>query len=373
MTERTDTERWMVKRGVPHFIESYSATEDVWTRAAPFLTLVFLLSAVAAIDLDWPVWGMVLASCGGLAVLLSAWVGLNALRGRPRWARPTRIGNVELAVFLIVPTALPLLFGGDLSGAGITLLGLGVVLAVVYVATSYGLVSIAVWAVGQLFRTIAQTLRLFARSLPLLLLGFMFIFINAEAWQSAGRLDRSLLIAVMGLFGLLAAVFLLTQIPRELAGLNEFASWQQVTELADSAPAPIVVEAEIPAPPPLTKRETGNLWLVVFVSQAFRLALVSSLVGVFFVGLGLLIIRPDTIELWNADAPNVLWSFTAFGESIEFSRELLQVSSFLAAFAGVYFSVYTTTDATLRAEFFEGTVAEVRQNLAARALYRGEE
>jgi len=39
------------------------------------------------------------------------------------------------------------------------------------------------------------------------------------------------------------------------------------------------------------------------------------------------------------------------------------------AFAGVYFSVYTTTDVTLRSEFFEDTVAELRQNLAVRAIY----
>ena len=36
------TERWFVQRGLPHFIDEYRATTDVWTRAAPFLTLVFL-------------------------------------------------------------------------------------------------------------------------------------------------------------------------------------------------------------------------------------------------------------------------------------------------------------------------------------------
>ena len=32
--------------------------------------------------------------------------------------------------------------------------------------------------------------------------------------------------------------------------------------------------------------------------------------------------------------------------------------------------MYTTSDATLRAEFFEDTADEVRENLAVRALYR---
>jgi hypothetical protein len=52
------------------------------------------------------------------------------------------------------------------------------------------------------------------------------------------------------------------------------------------------------------------------------------------------------------------------------TEELLQVSGFLAAFAGVYFSVYTTTDQNLRSDFFEDTVTEMKQNLAVRAIYR---
>ena len=40
------------------------------------------------------------------------------------------------------------------------------------------------------------------------------------------------------------------------------------------------------------------------------------------------------------------------------------------ALQAVYFSVYTVTDATLRHEFFEDTAAEMRQNLAVRAIYR---
>ena len=35
----------------------------------------------------------------------------------------------------------------------------------------------------------------------------------------------------------------------------------------------------------------------------------------------------------------------------------------------MYFSVYATTEPTLRAEFFEDTIGEMRQNLAARSIY----
>ena len=369
---KAETERWFIQRGVPHFISAYNATDDVLTRAAPILTLVFLFSAISAIDLDWAKWVIAVVSVVGLAFLLGAWMLLNQLRGRRLLARPDHIGGIEIGAFLLIPTALPLVFGGDLGGAGLTFLVLAVILAAVYAATSYGLVAISVWAVQQMFRTLGQTVRLFARSLPLLLLGFMFLFINAEAWQSAGRLDRPLLVSVTLLFVFLAGVFLVTQIPREMRGLSAFASWQEVEEWADDAPVTVAASfgSPEPDPPALDRRERGNLFLVFFVSQGFRLVLVSSMVGLFFVVLGLLIVRPETILLWTQVPPEVVWEFAIGGIDLTLTEELLRVSIFLGSFAGVYFSVYTVTDATLRTEFFEDTVAEARQNLAVRALYR---
>lgn len=369
---RDEAERWFVERGVPHFIEDYSATEDVLTRAAPFLALVFLISAISAIDLDWPAYGIALAGLGGLSILIGVWVLLNWWRGRPLTSLPEHIGRAEVAVYLLVPTALPLVFGGDLKGSIITFVTLLVILGFVYGVASYALVSLTVWAVKQLFRTLGQTMRLFTRGLPLLLVGFMFIFINAEAWQSAGRLDRSLLIAVASALALLAAAFLLTQIPNETRSLHLFSSWDEVERFVDDAPVVVRVPVDggKPQHPALSRREIGNIWIVFLVSEGLRLLLVSLLVGALFVGLGLLIIRPETIELWTQQPPDVLWSFTLGDTLFPFTRELLQVATFLAAFAAVYFSVYAATDPTLRAEFFEATKAEVRQNLAVRLVYR---
>lgn len=50
------TERWFVQRGLPHFIDEYRATTDVWTRAAPFLTLVFLAELAFSLDEDREAW-----------------------------------------------------------------------------------------------------------------------------------------------------------------------------------------------------------------------------------------------------------------------------------------------------------------------------
>ncbi len=359
-------------RGIPHFIAGYSASEDVLTRAVPALVLAFLFSSISAIDLDWPAWGIALAILGGLAVLLAVWAGLNTMRGRSRWELPRRVGSVEVAVFLLVPVFLPVIFGGDFSGAGITFATQVVVLGLVYAATSYGVVAIARWAVVQIAHSLGQTFRLFSRALPLLLLGFMFLFINAEAWQSAGTVDRASLATVLVLFTVLGAAFLLTQMTRELPPLAAFESWDEVHRCAsDHHDVFPTVATRTLDPPRLSRREWGNLGLVVLLTQGLRILLVSVLVGLFFVALGLLIITVDTIELWTTEAPRALGqSFRVFGRDVQLSRELVQVAVFLAGFAGVYFAVYTTADATLRAEFFEDTAEEVRENLAVRVLYR---
>lgn len=367
---RADTESWFVDRGIPHFIDSYNAKEDVLTRALPGLMLLFLFSSISAIDLDWPAIGIVAASLAGLLLLLGMWAGINRLRGlHPLLRRPDSVGAVEIGVFLGVPSLLPIIFGWDWAGALITLATQTAILALVFVITSYGLVAIAWWVAGQLIHSLGQTLRLFTRTLPLLLIGFMFLFINAEAWQSAGLLDTSLLAAAGGLFAVLAGVFLGTQVPREIRDLNRFASWNEVQQLCDEAPGPAVTGDEPPSAPPLSRRERGNLWLLVFVSQTFRLLVVSTLIGGFFVGLGLLIIQPETVKLWTTLDPTVLWETTLFGIQLQLSAELLRVSGFLAAFAVVYFSVYTTTESALREEFYEDIIAEVRQNLAVRTRY----
>jgi hypothetical protein len=52
------------------------------------------------------------------------------------------------------------------------------------------------------------------------------------------------------------------------------------------------------------------------------------------------------------------------------SEPLLRVAGFLGAFAGMYFTVVLSTDATYREEFAEDIGPELRQALAVRLLYR---
>ena len=52
------------------------------------------------------------------------------------------------------------------------------------------------------------------------------------------------------------------------------------------------------------------------------------------------------------------------------SRELAQVATFLAAFSGLYFTVYAITDNTYRQQFFSAIMRELGQVVSARVAYR---
>ncbi len=49
-------ERWFRSRGIPHFIDQYSASRDVFTRVLAPLTAILMLELVTALDASWPWW-----------------------------------------------------------------------------------------------------------------------------------------------------------------------------------------------------------------------------------------------------------------------------------------------------------------------------
>lgn len=375
-TERVlgETERWFVSRGIPHFIDDYSASRDVFTRAVPVLTLVVVVEVVVALNFSWPWWLNVLAAVGGLGVLFGAWGATNALRGRsPVLGRPGRVGPVEVALFVLAPAALPVLFGDQRASALATAGTNAALLGAIYVVTSYGVVPLTTWAAGRLWRQLGAVFGLLVRALPLLLLFVTFLFLNTEVWQVAAGLGGPFLAATMGLFAVIGTVFLVARVPREVGQLNCFASWSEVTDAVGGTP----VELLAPVPPPadglsprLSRREWGNVGLVVVFSQGLQVLLVGVMMATFFVAFGLLTITPAVIESWIGRPPHELVTATLWGRPVLVSEELLRVTAFLGAFSCLYFAVYAITDTTYRQEFFDELVGEVREALAVRAVYR---
>ena len=98
----------------------------------PLLALVFVGELLGALDRDWSVWANLAAGLGGLAILLAGFGLANLLRGRRFFELPHRVGRVELALFVILPALLPLVFGGQVVSALVTALANLVLLALVY-------------------------------------------------------------------------------------------------------------------------------------------------------------------------------------------------------------------------------------------------
>lgn len=336
-----DYERRFRRAGLPLLIEDYSPYEDIFTRAFGLLALVFCAEVFGAIQLDWPWWANTLAVLGAVAISLTAFALLNVHRGRAAVAVPERLGRVELAVFVLVPAVLPLVFGGRWVSAVLTFGGNLMLLGLVYALVGIGLLSIVRWGAGRLFSQLAASLVLVTRAVPVLLIVMIVLFINTEMWQVFSDVSDPALGGAIMLFVALGSVFVSTRLPREVREL----------------------EAEVGAEPALTRRQRLNVALVLFVSQGLQVLVVATLVGAFFVAFGALTITPDVVETWIGHRPHDI-----AGQD-HVSVELLKVSGALGAFAGLYYVIAVLGDATYRAEFLEGLQRPLRDTFRGRAEY----
>ncbi len=367
------TEHWFLERGIPHFIEHYRAREDVFTRALPVLTLVFLVELLGAANFAWVWWANLAALVAGVAVAVGLWAAVNRMRGR-RWSQlPDTVGPVELAAFVLIPAVLPLI-GGQVISAIVTAIVNLVLVGLIYLTLSYGLVPMTRWAVVQTTKQLGAVAGLFGRALPLLLLFTVALFINTEVWQVAASLDGLLFWMTVWFFVLAGTLFLVLRLPGELGKLRDQLTGPALVEACAGTPMAAPAEELEPEgavePVPLGKRQQGNVLLVLFFSQAVQVLLVSVAISLFFFVFGLFAIRPEVIQAWLGDiGSDTLATWHFFGRDIELPRALIHVAGFIGALSGFYFTVYVITDSTYREEFFTEIVADVRQSLAVRNVY----
>jgi hypothetical protein len=338
-------ERRFRHAGLPLFIEGWAASRDVFTRAVPLFALVGVGEVLGALDRDWSVWANLAAGLGALAILLSGFGLLNLLRGRRFLELPRRVGRLELAIFVILPALLPLVFGGQLVSALVTAAANLLLIGLVYLVIGYGLLFILRWAARQLPAGLTAALAVLTRAVPLLLVFSLVLFINTEMWQVFSEMPRAFLFAVAGLLAVVAGAFLVGRLPREVERLQ-----------GDG--------------PPLTERQRRNVGLVMFVSQALQVVVVSLALAAFFVIFGALTIGPGVLESWiGSEGTPIGPTLDLFGGEITITEELLRVSGAIAAFGGVYYAIAVLTDSTYREEFLDDIVGELREIFALRAEY----
>ncbi|KRB76047.1 hypothetical protein ASE01_13505 [Nocardioides sp. Root190] len=316
-------ERWFVDHGLPYFVDDFRAG------VARGLQRARLVAVFA---------GSVLVGALGGA-LVGAWLGAAAG-----------------------------------LGAGLTIGG--AVLATYAVATLRAWIIVG-WAVRRTFRSLGLVLPLVTRALPLLLLFITFLFINAEVWQVAASLDGGILWVTVLLFAAIAVGFLLTRLPEELDNVDDEVESAQLVEACAGTPLEEAarglaarvdkvgsVDAEV------TGLQKANLVLVLLVAQAVQVLLLALAVFAFFIVFGVVAMEPSVVSTWTGGTLHPLEGPLGEVAGERLSLELLRVSTFLAAFSGLYFTVYAVTDELYRRQFFSVVIRELERAVSARVAYR---
>jgi len=368
-----DTERWFVGRGLPHFIEGYSASRDVFTRAVPLLAVLFLLEVVGnSPNADYPFWKNAVAVASGFAFVLVVWTAANAIRRRPPFSRPTEFGPIELTLFVVGPGLMALPFGAQWRSTIATSVLNLILLAVIYLVTSYGIIPMTRWAVWQTLKQVETIVGLYVRALPLLLLFVAFLFLTNEVWQVTASLVGPWYWIVLAFFPVVGILFTVIRLPKEVGRLSAFPSWQSVCERVRGTPVESVAETVAPTEGDsvdLSRRQWGNIGLVILFSQGVQVLLVIVMVFVVLVIFGLIVGTEPIVTGFLGYSPNVLATVDLWDRHMVLTEELLRISGFLAVFSGFYFTVAVLTEDTYREEFLADVVSEVGRALAVRAVY----
>ena len=336
------------RAGLPTFIRGYSARQ-AFAKALPLLTLVFVLETLNALNLKFEFWVNVAFLASGIAVALVAVGLLNVGRGQPFLSAPRRIGIPEMLVFLIIPSILPLIFGGQRQSAAVTLLVNATLLGAVYLVFGFGAISILAWAGRRFVSLFAASLSVLVRALSLLLFFLLVIFFTTETWQIWTVPAVPKFVAAAGLFVLLAAGFLLLRLPGSVRDLEREAALHG---------------GELGRP------QRVNVALVVFLSQFLQVVFVAAAVWLFFVVFGSILVDAGVRSAWLGDEGAALWTVPFFGETVVVvTVELLRVATGMACFAALYYAVATQIDAAYRDEVVEQLGEQLRETFVRREEY----
>ena len=273
-----------------------------------------------------------------------------------------------------VVTAIPL---SAATGVGAALSAAGIVLATYAVVTLRAWLIVG-WALRRTFRSLGLLLPLVTRALPLLLLFITFLFINAEVWQVSAALDGGVLWVTVLLFAGVAVGFLLTRLPEELDSVDDEVDSRELLDACRGTPLEAAAEAIAgrvervgAVDAEVTGLQKANLVLVLLVSQTVQVLLLALAVFAFFIVFGVVAMDPEVVGTWTTDGTVHQLAGTP-GDWLgpRLSQELVRVSVFLAAFSGLYFTVYAVTDDVYRKQFFSSVIRELERAVSARVAYR---
>ena len=374
---RRDIERWFVRRGVPQFIEGYSTEQSMDARAAPFIAAWIVIWTVLYwlgrpdIPLPWHAVG----ALASLLFILVAYKVIMAIRRRSVTGPPPKFDLTDIAAFAILPAIPTLVVGRDPAMSIVMTLNILLGIGLIYVVIAFGLLEIALWALGRLREHLLHIVTLLSRTLPVLLILVVFLMFAAEIWEAAHALHGTELAAVLLLLILIASVLIVTTFRPEIRRLEEGADWEVVEADVQGTPAaPIADSSKRPVSPAarLTWLQRINLDFVVVINQLLQSIFVALLVMAFLVAFGLLVVPASVQVQWIGAPVTEVVEFDLLGETRILSTELLIVSALLSGIVGLYFTGLALTDNAYRSEHFTTVLGELRQLFSVRSVYLAE-
>ena len=230
------------------------------------------------------------------------------------------------------------------------------ILGAIYLVTSYALIAITRRGFSRWRGSSRRSVSLLAgRALIALLVTFLFL--TQEVWATAGVLDGAPYWLAVLLFPLVAVMFLVARLPRDIGELNRFDAGE-LASLIDGTPIARrrMSTSKRVEPPPLGRREWGQ-------RRAGR-ALQPGRADHDRQPLDRVVLRVvGPAPRRRVDDAHVgrrgergLGDAVARCPELVLTEELLRVAGFLTASPALNFTVYLVTDPTYRAEFREEVV-----------------
>jgi hypothetical protein len=338
-------ERAFRRLGLPTFERGFNAPDDIFGPAAPMLTVAFIVQCLLGVEIEGsrPLF-LIAGVTLGIVVAIAAMMTVNLLRGRHLLAIPERVGWPEVAVFIVVPPALELFVGDGLIAAVTMTVQQFAIVGLAWVLFGFGLLPVLVWTWRHFGRTLKRSGRILMKAVPLMIFFSFVLFFTQEIWQVWGRAEPWQIGMTTLLFAAIASYFIAAHIP---AGLRRF------------------IETDDPDMVPLDRRQILNIEAIIFVTLALQVMFIGSVIFVFFMVMGAILMPEPLATDWLRTAVTEL---NPYGVDLNVNLQLVNVSLGTALVSALYYSVAMWLDEMFR----EDTLDQIEGDLGRAFIMRDE-
>lgn len=344
-------ERWFCERGLP----SFSRTRRVRSpRLMALLAVSVVLAEIAILapSKEWRWYLDVLAVAGSI---VGAAVAFLLLRRAPVRAMRSVVRKAGELVLVFGVGMLLAVLDSVRVGAEVAVLN-ALLLAVVLVDERFGFLFVLRRAFGIAAGEARGAARHMQRSVPVLVVVLLSLFVAGETWQIAAAAPVGNLMLVTGLllgFGVVTA-----------SSRSRVVSEEADTTALVGTPAEGL---ELGAVVPMRRAERWNLAGIVGLATACLAAGAALLFAGLLAVLGVLLVPRDLLATWLGGEVDVITLGSVV--RVTFSLELVKITTLMSGVAALVFCVSLLSDDSFRDSAQQALEDDIRQALAVRRAY----